>query len=122
MLQFKNAIRKRSTTSKSQLKKLDEMIKANPSWKGEVSMLEGQEMLQGHDPFTYVTSEGVDKYHYFLYYVGADRRVHYKNIRALYVNGVPLYRNGGNGAYESITDLIIGCLNCSSSTIKALVS
>ena len=122
MLQLKNTIGKKLTASKSQLKKLDDMIKSNPSWKGDVSMSEGQKMLQGHSPFTYMTSAGLDKYHYFLYYVGADRRVHYKNIRALYVNGVPLYRNGGQGAYENIISLIINCLNCSSIIVKPLVS
>jgi len=114
-------LRRRSKVSSSQLQTLDERIKSSPAWKGTVSMLKGQAMLKGQKPFIYMLSEGVEKYHYFLYYVGADYKVHYKNVRIHYVNGVPIYRNGGTGVYENIEKLLPSCLKCSSSLCNPLM-
>lgn len=113
MLQFKNLAKKQSIAFKSPLKKMEELLKLHPAWKGGISILEGQKMLQGQSSFTYMLSEGLDKYHYILHYVGVDNRVHFKNIRILYVNGVPIYKNGACGTYKNIEDLVPSCLQCS---------
>jgi len=75
-------------------------------------------MLEGQPPFTYILCEGLDQYHYFLYYIGADYTLHYKNVRIRNLNGVTIYRNGSVGTYENIEDLIPGCLRCSSDICK----
>ena len=121
MKYLKKVLRRQSRVSISQREVMDERVKSSPAWKGTVSMLEGQAMLEGHTPFTYILSEGVDNYHYFLHYVSADRKVHYKNVRILYVGGVPIYRNGGGDVYNNIEDLVYGCLRCSSSICKPLI-
>ena len=105
----------------SQLKVMDENVKSSPAWKGSVSMLEGQSMLDGQTPYTYILSKGVDTYHYFLHYVGTDRKVHFKNVRILYIDGEPFYRNGGGVYCKNIEDLIPNCLRCSSSICKPLI-
>jgi len=114
-------LRRKSKVFGSQLKVMDERVKSSPAWKGTVSMLEGQAMLDGQTPFTYMLSEGVDKYHYSLHYVGIDRKVHYKNVRILYIGGVPVYRNGGGDYCSIIDDLVHSCLRCSSSICKPLI-
>lgn len=84
-------------------------------------MLEGKALLDGQAPFTYMLCDGLDRYHYLLYYVGADRKVHFKNVRILYLNGVTIYRNGGDNTYETIENLVPGCIRCSSTICKPLV-
>ncbi len=121
MLHLRKNSRNKSKTAHSPLKMMDERLKSNPAWKGSLSMLDGQAMLQGQTPFTYLLSEGMDKYHYFLHYVGADHEVHFKNVRILYIGGVPLYRNGGGSYYNRIEDLVPSCLKCSAVTCKPLI-
>ena len=122
MKQLRKVSRSRSVTSSltSNLKALDEGVRSSAGWKGTISMLEGQAMLQGQSPFTYILSEGMDEYHYFFHYVGVDSKVHFKNMRICYVAGIPLFRNGGGGSYENIADLAVGCLQCSASICKPL--
>ena len=121
MKNLKKVLRRKSKVSRSQLMVMDKHVKSSPAWKGTVSMLEGQALLDGQSPFTYLLSEGVDKYHYFLHYVGADRKVHYKNVRILFVDKMPIYRNGGGDIYSNIEDLVHGCLRCSSRLCKPLI-
>lgn len=121
MKHLEKVLRRKSKVFGSQLKVMDERVKSNAAWKGTVSMLEGQTMLDGQTPFTYLLSEGVDNYHYFLHYVGVDRKVHYKNVRIIYVGGVPIYRNGGGDYCNNIDDLVHSCLRCSSSICKPLI-
>ena len=116
MLKSRQLNKSKSIALKSSFKKMEEKLKLHPSWRSGVSMLEAQEMLRNQPSFTYMLSEGLDKYHYILNYVGADQQVHFKNVRILYVNGVPIYKNGGGGVYENIADLVPSCLKCSADT------
>jgi hypothetical protein len=121
MKQLRKVLRRQSKDSSSRLKVMDERVKSSPAWKGTLSMLEGKKMLDGQAPFTYILSEGVDKYHYFLHYVGVDHLVHFKNVRIRFIGGVPVYRNGGGDYCKSIEALVPSCLRCSSSICKPLI-
>jgi len=120
MTHLRKISRRTTRASSSQLKMMDEHVKSSPAWNGTVSILEGQAMLQGQPPFTYMLSEGIDRYHYILHYVGEDYKVHFKNVRISYKNGVTIFRNGSAGDYEKIEDLVPGCLRCSSIICKPL--
>ena len=114
-------LRKRQTKAhQSPLKVMDEQVKSNPAWRGSVSILDAQATLADQSPFTYILSQGFDQYHYFLHYVGADQKVHHKNVRIRYVAGVPIFRNGGTNVFAQIKALIPSCLRCSQSTCKPL--
>ena len=106
---------KRSRLNKTQpkLKSMDLYVQSHQAWRGSVTILEAQSMLANESPFTYVLSKGNDKYHYFLHFVGADHKVHIKNIRIRFINEVPVFRNGGGCFTDEINDLIPSCLKCS---------
>lgn len=115
-------LRKRRTKANHSLvKTMEEQVKSNLAWRGSISLIDAKAMLAGQGPFTYILSEGFDKNHYFLHYVSHNRKVHHKNIRIRYENGVAVFRNGGSDTYNKIVDLIPSCLQCSQSICKPLV-
>jgi len=120
MTHLRKITRRKPRASSSQLKMMVEHVKSSSAWNGTITILEGQAMLQGQPPFTYMLSEGLDRYHYILHYVGEDYQVHLKNVRISYKNGLPIFRNGGAGDYEKIEDLVPGCLRCSPTISKPL--
>ena len=70
--------------------------------------------------FTYALSEGVDKYHYYLQYVGVDRKVHIHNVRIHYEKDIPIFYNAVEPFFAKIDELILACLKCSPSICKPL--
>jgi len=121
MAYLRKVSRRKTKTNSSMFKEMDEHVKSDAAWKGRVSMQEGEVLLQGKAPFTYMLCEGIDNYHYFLFYVGTDQKVHYKNVRIHYVNGDSIFRNGGSIVFKRIKDLVPICLRCSSGICKPLV-
>ena len=112
--------RRKSNGFESQLQRMDNSVKSHPAWIGSVSMLEGQALLEGHSPFTYALSAGVDKYHYHLLYVGVDGKIRFKNVRIRYENAIPIFRNGSGGSYAQIETLVPSCLKCSPNICKSV--
>ena len=100
---------------------LEHQVLTHKGWKGDISLPEAAQMLEGSSPFTFVLSKGFDKYHYILSFVSETDVVKHKNIRILIFKGQTCFMNGGNrGPSIDIDDLIRGCLNCSSSICKPL--
>ena len=102
------------------LKKMAE-IRNHPAWKEGVSVEEVHALLKRHEAFTFSLSQGVDKLHYFLSYVAPDGLVKCKNVRiVLSPDGDWKNGNGAGGRYESIDDLVPGCLKVSKGVCKPL--
>ena len=118
MISLKKISRRKPKGFESQLQRMDNSVKSHPAWICSTSLLEGQALLEGHSPFTYALSAGVDKYHYYLQYVGVDKKAHFKNVRIRYENGAPIYRNGTGTPFSDIDELVPACLKCSPSICK----
>lgn len=119
MIRSKRSLRKGKNAPLAQVGK---DIENHLSWRGELSLMEAAALLEGSSPFTYVLTQGMDKHHYFLTYVDANRKVKHRNVRSALKNGVVMYWNGGGngGGYETIDNLVPGCLNCSESVCRPL--
>lgn len=119
MLKSKRSLRKGT----NKLVQVDRGIESHPSWRGELTLAEAAKLLEGNNPFTYVVTQGFDKYHYFLTYVDADQKVKHRNVRSTIKNEKTFYYNGGGGTggnYETIENLVPGCLNCSATICRPL--
>lgn len=122
MLNTKSTSKRSLRKQVSKFTRLANDIKLHPSWKGNVSLTEGAKLLEGAAPFTYILTQGFDKYHYFLTYVHADHSVKHRNVRIVLVDGDSMYINGGGtgGGYETIDNLVPSCLNCSANVCRPL--
>lgn len=120
MLKSKRSLRKEINN----LVRVDRGVELHPSWRGGLTLAEAAQLLKGNAPFTYVMTQGFDQYHYFLTYVDADGKVKHRNVRSAIKNGKTFYWNGGGGTggggYESIDNLVPGCLNCSATVCRPL--
>lgn len=118
MLKSKRSLRKGT----KKLVQVDRGIEFHPSWKGNLTLSEAVQLLKGNDPFTYAVTQGFDKYHYFLTFVDADGKVKHRNVRSTIKNEKTFYFNGGSGGggYQSIDNLVPGCLNCSAAICRPL--
>ena len=94
----------------------------HPAWVGKKSFFKLESLLQNNPSFTYLLSEGIDKYHFFLSYVSIDGLVKHKNIRIVFANGKGYWKNGGYITYEAIHELIPNCLACSKRICRPLAS
>ena len=121
MLNVKQPKMRMETSLPSRRSELAQEIKRHPSWKGEISLSEADQLLKGSKAFTYLIFSGMDDNHFFLSYVNSNQIVKHKNVRIIFAQGQWMVKNGGTGTiYNDITTLIPNCLQCSANVCKPL--
>lgn len=121
MLTVSKAGMRIKTSFKSKKRDLIREVKNHASWKNDISLCEIAALLDGQSCFTYVLSQGMDESHFFLSFVDSDQIVKHKNVRVLIDQGSWVVKNGQGITYDAISELIPGCLHCSSTICKALI-
>lgn len=129
MLKSKRILRKKGLVGSY----IGQKLEHHASWRGAISLTEVAKKLEGHSPFTYALTQGVDKNHYYLSYVDVDRSVKCRNVRSFIKCGQIFYENGSLCpkaailddatavyGYKTIDELVPGCLKCSANICKPL--
>ncbi|MCB1109606.1 MAG: hypothetical protein KDK64_01375 [Chlamydiia bacterium] len=112
-----------SRNLKTEISSFEKQMVTHSAWKGDISLSEAAELLEGQKPFTFVLSNGFDRQHYILSFVSDRQVVKHKNIRIVVYQGQTCFINGGSGGpCAFVDDLIQGCLKVSSKFCQPLES